>query len=470
MKKRQRVIALLLSTTMVLGMLSGCGGSSDSTTSTTEATTEATTATTEDSGDIDWITAEDISDMPQTTIRYWYYETPERIALGEEQIERFMELYPNITVEGSTAAQFSDNEMLMQYVNAGTNSNIHQSVNFEDIWYVSNDLLYPLNNFPDFEEFYAQFEPSYNYTWTDGNTYSISWYNSSYCMYYNMDILNAAGITEVPTTYSEYYAMCEAVTDASAKVWAIAPNITDVWWRWGTNALAYYVAAEGNADLVSDDGVSAAVDTEGGLEMYEFFDTIFDEGWALIEEYDSDPFLIGQTASTLGGSDVFKTITTDAASDFNFATGPMLVPDDSDGEGYSTYTFVRNLCIFDELSLEDGEEKDRVRRASWEFLKFILSEEESALDFAATGEMPCYVDSINNPAFTEVFDSYGDQFIQYVEDSSNGTIVDVNSALICDIMDPLQKAIISLAYEPEVTGAEALAEAVEGVNEILAAE
>ena len=85
-----------------------------------------------------WITAEDISDMPETTIRYWYYETPERIALGQKQVEEFMKLYPNIKVEGSTAPDNTDNEMLLAYIKTQNHSSIQQSVNLSliHIWCV----------------------------------------------------------------------------------------------------------------------------------------------------------------------------------------------------------------------------------------------------------------------------------------------------------------------------------------------
>src|SRR5688572_14078100 len=76
-----------------------------------------------------WLAAEDIASMPETTMRYWFYESPERVALGEEQVKQFKELYPNITVEGRTAPPAVDNEMLVAFIKAGTNSHVHQSVN-----------------------------------------------------------------------------------------------------------------------------------------------------------------------------------------------------------------------------------------------------------------------------------------------------------------------------------------------------
>lgn len=31
----------------------------------------------------DWLTSGDLADMPETPMRYWFYESPERTALGK---------------------------------------------------------------------------------------------------------------------------------------------------------------------------------------------------------------------------------------------------------------------------------------------------------------------------------------------------------------------------------------------------
>lgn len=57
----------------------------------------------------------------------------------------------------------------------------------------------------------------------EGNTYMIPVVNFAYPMYANMDILNAAGVTELPTTWPEFVAACDAVKayDSSIAGWAI---------------------------------------------------------------------------------------------------------------------------------------------------------------------------------------------------------------------------------------------------------
>ena len=183
-----------------------------------------------------------------------------------------MEKYPNIKVTGSVAPDNTDNEMLMTYIQSRTNSNIHQSLNIEDLWYVDHDLLYPLNNFPDFEEVMENFDPDLNYTWTDGNTYSISWYQSPYVFFYNKKILEEVGwdVNKLPETYSEFYELAEMVTNPEAKRWAIAPWMQDEWWRWESYVYPLYIAATGSGQLVSDDGQTVCFNTENGVKSWNF--------------------------------------------------------------------------------------------------------------------------------------------------------------------------------------------------------
>ncbi len=475
MRKSRRLTALCMGMILCSGLLGGCGTGSEETKESAEkvqADTKSQAGTESDSSGTgtgtDWITAEDISNMPETTIRYWYYETPERIELGQQQVEEFMNLHPNIKVSGSVAPDNTDNEMLMTYIQSRTNSNIHQSLNIEDLWYVNNGLLYPLNNFPDFEEQMARMDPDLNYTWVDGNTYSISWYTSPNVMFYNKKMMEEIkwDPANPPRTYSEYYDFAQKVTDPDNKRWAIAPWMGEEWWRWQFTMYPFYIAANGGNQTVAEDGASVIFNNENMRKVYEFYEKLFDEGWAYKELWDIDPFITGQTASARGQSDMLASIKNSAAEDFEFVMGPIPVPDGTERGEVDTYGFVRNFCIIDELGVEEGEERDRVRRASWEFIKFLLSDEQCAKDFAVSGEYPCLKDVQENETIRPVFEQFGESAVELLEIGKNSTISDMNTLHECDIMLPLQTAFLKVAYG-EMGAQEALDWAEAEANKIL---
>lgn len=81
-----------------------------------------------------------------------------------------------------------------------------------------------------YEAFLAQSE-------VDGTVWAIPAPWSARAMYYNKDILDAAGVTEVPTTWDELKAACEAIKsyDDSIYPWGIDMTTDE-----GQAAFAYY--------------------------------------------------------------------------------------------------------------------------------------------------------------------------------------------------------------------------------------
>ena len=154
-------------------------------------------------------------------------------------------MHPEIQVDGSTAPDAVDNEMLVAFIKAGTNSHVHQSVNMEDTWYFSRDLLLPLQDLPGFDEVMDKMNPKLNYVWKDGNVYSISWYSGPRVMFYNGQRVREAGLDpeNPPETYSEFLEWAEALTDDSH--WFINLWSQEEWWRWQFMGYPFYIGATG---------------------------------------------------------------------------------------------------------------------------------------------------------------------------------------------------------------------------------
>jgi ABC-type glycerol-3-phosphate transport system substrate-binding protein len=338
-------------------------------------------------------------------------------------------------------------------------------VNNEDTWYFTRDLLLPLENMPGFDEVWSRMNPNLNYTWKDGHVYSISWYAGPMLMFYNGQRVREAGLDpeNPPETYSEFLAWAEALTDENH--WFTNLSAGEEWWQWQFNAYPFYIAATGSNQLVSEDGAQAVFNTPAAVQSYELIETLFSEGYNLTEALEGNPFLTGQVAASLEGSWMLGTVQREAPEGFELIVGPIPKPDDSTVEGFPTYNFVRNLAIMREQELE-GEAADQVNRAAWEFMKYLLSEEQMAADFAATGDLPPTNDLTENPVFTEILDALpkGREYASYAE---NSYIYDMNSTVGSEIMGALTESYIEMIYG-EMSAAEALEWAEEQANELLA--
>ncbi|MDD6044684.1 MAG: extracellular solute-binding protein [Clostridia bacterium] len=127
--------------------------------------------------------------------------------------------------------------------------------------YVADDLLLPAEEWVSAET-YAKFYPQFiEQSVVDGVVWAVPDLASARALYYNADILAAAGV-EVPTTWAELQAACEAIKayDASIYPWGIDMTTDE-----GQACFAYYawtngggfVDAEGNWTLNSAENVEA---------------------------------------------------------------------------------------------------------------------------------------------------------------------------------------------------------------------
>ena len=421
----------------------------------------------------DWLHADDISTMPETAVRYWFFETPERTELGEQQIVQFKELFPNITVEGRTAPPAVDNEQLLAFIRAGTNSHVHQTVNNEDTWYIRHDLIQPLDEMPGFQEVWDQLAPQFNYTWSDGHVYSLSWYADPMAMYYNKQLVTDAGLDpeNPPTTYSEYLQWAEALTkdtnnDGRPDQWFISLDVGEEWWYYEFVHYPFYVAATGTNQLHATDGKTAVFNTPEALESYELVNELFRNGQVAEGPFDADPFLTGIVAATLQGPWMLTQIPQFAPEGFEYIVGPIPKPDDAEHEGNPSFVFVRSFNLIREQAKE-GEEAARTDRAAWEFMKFLLSPEQMAADFAVSGEFPAAKDLLTNPLYTETLDALGPQARWVAEYAEQGMIYDMNTSYESESMAILQENWVKMALG-EMSPQEALDDSERRVNELLA--
>ncbi|MDH3294270.1 MAG: extracellular solute-binding protein [Acidimicrobiia bacterium] len=115
-----------------------------------------------------------------------------------------------------------------------------------------------------------------NYYTIDGELYSMPWNTSSTTMFSNMDILNAAGITEPPATWAEVEAACDAIMALPD-----APSEGCITWP---NHGWFYEQSLGQmgADLVNNDNGRSDRATEIFLDSPEA--VAYVEWWSGLEQ------------------------------------------------------------------------------------------------------------------------------------------------------------------------------------------
>ena len=204
----------------------------------------------------------------------------------------------------------------------------------------------------------------------DGSTYMIPVVNFAYPLYVNMDILEAAGVSEVPTTWSEFLDACDKIvsnTDAAAFAIPLsseAPNGIQ-------NQFMTWLWASGGAML--EDGKPNLEGNENLEKVVDFVKEMKDNGYlsdgaeAMKEQDMVNEFENGRLAFMVDGIS-HLTLIKEESPDLNFDYAKMPVMDGYEGESGMD---VANWGIGIAENCENKEE-------AWQFVEYLMSPEVNA--------------------------------------------------------------------------------------------
>ncbi len=340
----KKAIALLAAITMVVGSLAGCGESgSDSSTETGNA--EQTSDST--SGDA----------SGKTEITFWHYMSEDKEGkYVNEAVDEFNNSQDKIHV----TAQYLPREELMKQYTIGVVSG-----ELPDCGMVDNpdhNSYASMGVFEDITELYDSWEDanfmegSINSCYYDEKLYGLPWGNNCLGLFYNKELLDAAGV-EVPTTWSELEDACEKLTTDSCRGLAISAIGNEE----GTFQYMPWLLSSGGDvnDLTSN----------GSKESMSYLYSLIEKGYVSKEcvnwtQADIEKqFASGQAAMMINGPWQFSGLEADAP-DLDY--GVAKVPKADDGE-YASVLGGENVAICSGANVEAG----------WTFLTWITSKEKS---------------------------------------------------------------------------------------------
>ena len=211
--------------------------------------------------------------------------------------------------------------------------------------YQADDLLLPAKDYVS-DETYAKFYDAFlEQSNIDGTIWAIPDLASARAMYYNQDILTAAGV-EVPTTWDELKAACEAIKayDSTIYPWGIDMTTDE-----GQAAFAYYIWNNGG-DFTDADG-NWTLNSPENVEAIEYAISLVNEGLT-----NSDPaqetrytlqdlFGAGQLAMMIGPNSIPTYIAVDKEPDevINYGTAP--IPTNEGKPSVSAGVMDRFMCF-----------------------------------------------------------------------------------------------------------------------------
>ena len=175
-----------------------------------------------------------------------------------------------------------------------------------------------------------------------GETYALPIINFAYPMYANQDILDEAGVTSLPATWSEFEDACAKIKAAGYYPFAISLDTTsptgiqNSWmgFAWGSGI-----------KMQAEDGTCRVAGNEGLAEFSEYIKERYDKGYiypgmsALTEAEMSSKFCAGEIAFHINSKALLPSCRTEAP-DMNITAMPVPVKDgytDQQGVGVASW-------------------------------------------------------------------------------------------------------------------------------------
>lgn len=402
---RKKVLALLLTVSMVAGVLAGCGSSAETTNDSTEKAEDAGQEKTADAGanvesveNAEEITAMDESQLNGTTITFWHAMGGVNGEALDYLVKKFNEENEyGITVVAEYQGSYDDSINKLKSAQLGNmGADLVQVYDIGTRFMMDSGWIVPMQDLVDADGFdLSVIEPNIAAYYTVGDTlYSMPFNSSTPILYYNKDMFEAAGIAEAPKSFEE---IKEAGDKLKASGVDEVISLAIYGWFFEQFTCKQGLPYVNNGNGRESYATAVAFDENGAaLNILTAWKDLYDNGYAPNVGRGGDAgladFSAGKSAMTLGSTASLKQILQDVNGKFEVGTAyfPTVV-DGSEGGvsigGASLWALNNN--------------DDVKKAATWKFVKFLVSAESQAYWNAQTGYFPVTTEAHTEKVFLD---------------------------------------------------------------------
>ncbi|MFI3212415.1 MAG: extracellular solute-binding protein [Eubacteriales bacterium] len=258
---KKKLISVLLVSAMTMGLIAGCGSSTDSTSTDTSSATTETESTTAESTTAESTEVEsDASIYEARTVTVYLNGIDEEKKMQDAMAEiQTMEKYQNITFNFVGRDADYDTKMPTE-VAGGVEIDLVICANPINLTsYAESGLLLPLDDIitASGHDFSTEFGDYASAAVRNDSIYMIPNNVTSWAITYNKDVFDAAGLdypsTEIPMTWDEYAEVAKSITSGSG-----ADKTYGAFYiNWGTYTYGEAIMALGGGEyFYNDEGLS----------------------------------------------------------------------------------------------------------------------------------------------------------------------------------------------------------------------
>ena len=398
---KKKIISVILAGIMMMGTLAGCGGNK---TTETENKTEGKTEETQQTAGTEEFSMADASEVDGTEISFWHSMGGVNGQAIDTLVKKFNdENEYGITVKAQYQGEYDDSLNKLKSAQIGNmGADLVQVYEIGSRFMIESGWITPMQQMIDADSYdLSQIEPNLAAYYTiDNQLYSMPFNSSTPIMYYNKEMFEKAGITEIPDSLEGIEAVGEKLLNEGGAGQVISLGIYGWFFEQfiGKQGLEYANNGNGRTEAAT----AVAFDSNGAAaNILTAWKSLYDKGYAPNVGKGGDAgladFSAGKSAITLGSTASLKQILQDVNGKFEVGTAYFPKVKSTDEGGVS----IGGASLW---ALNNNDAKKT--RATWEFVKFLISPESQAYWNAQTGYFPVTTAAQEEPVFKENVEKY----------------------------------------------------------------
>jgi multiple sugar transport system substrate-binding protein len=321
-------------------------------------------------------------------IEYWQYQLDPKTELVNELIPEFQAANPNITVKHQNFPYDDFRQQVAAAVQAGEGPDV---LNVYYGWipsYVQQQYLIalPEDIFPA-ATIESEFYPTVSTAKIGESYYALPIAVRTLALFYNVDLLDAAGVTP-PTTWEELVSAAQATVKKNGDNFEVVGFTWDIGGQ-GHNYWRECLIRQNGGTPISEDNRTVSWNTPEGVEAFNYLTAFLLEYGVTQNGFQTDgptAFASGAAALHVDGSYRLGSLAS-GAPDLNYGVVPL--PEHKSQASFSSFwanTITRNAADGDKLI------------ASAKFIDFLSSESVQKRWTPKVGELPARISLASDPA------------------------------------------------------------------------
>lgn len=384
-----------------MGTLAGCGGNKAAETGNK---TEGKTGETQETSGAEEVEMADASEVDGTEISFWHSMGGVNGQAIDTLVKKFNdENEYGITVKAQYQGEYDDSLNKLKSSQIGNmGADLVQVYEIGTRFMIESGWITPMQQMIDADNYdLSQIEPNLAAYYTiDDQLYSMPFNSSTPIMYYNKEMFKKAGITEIPDSLEGIEAIGEKLLNEGGAGQVISLGIYGWFFEQFIGKQGMEYANNGNGR--TEPATAVAFDENGAAEnILTAWKSLYDKGYAPNVGKGGDAgladFSAGKSAITLGSTASLKQILQDVNGKFEVGTAYFPKVKSTDEGGVS----IGGASLW---ALNNNDPKKT--RATWEFVKFLISPESQAYWNAQTGYFPVTTAAQEEPVFKENVEKY----------------------------------------------------------------